>query len=72
MKNVCGSTSHGAPAMIGCRSGFQTRIKQENSNIKTLHCMIYRQALADRTIPQELMCVLGDVVKMVTLYGEVR
>ena len=64
-KNVYGSTSDGAPAMLGCRSGFLTRIRQLNPNIKILHCMIYRHALASRTMPQELMHIVGDVVKMV-------
>ena len=51
--------------MLVCRSGFQTRIKHESPDTKTLHCMIHRQSPATRTMPQELICVLVDVVYMV-------
>lgn len=41
----------GASAMMGSRSGFQVLVKNRSPNIKCSHCMIYRQALASKTLP---------------------
>ena len=46
-KNVHGVCTDGAPAMLGCRSGFQKRVKLMSTRINLrVHCMIHRQVLA--------------------------
>ena len=51
--------------MLGCRSGFQTRLKEVAPQVKTTHCMLHRQALASKTLPQEMKTVLDETVKIV-------
>jgi zinc finger BED domain-containing protein 5/7/8/9 len=50
-KNACGICTDGAPAMLGCRSGFQQLMKKESPQMVGIHCMIHRQVLAARTLP---------------------
>lgn len=64
-ENVSGITTDGAPAMLGCRSGFVTRVKAVNPVITSVHCMLHRQALAAKTLPAELKSVLDDAVSIV-------
>lgn len=42
--NLCGKCTDGAPAMLGSRSGFVTRVIQKAPNALPHHCMIHRQA----------------------------
>ena len=63
--NVAGCTTDGAPSMLGCHSGFRAKTQQVNPSIQHLHCMIHRYALACKTLPPELKCVLDDAVKIV-------
>src|SRR6218665_282241 len=53
----------GAPAMLGCRSGFQTLVKQKSPNI--VGCTIHRQALMVKTMPDEFKNVLNEVITAV-------
>lgn len=67
---VCTSKSliyctDGAPAMLGCRSGFQTLVKQKSPNIIGTHCTIHRQALMVKTMPDEFKNVLNGVITAV-------
>ena len=48
----------GAPAMLGCRSGF-------SPHITNTFCMIHREALASKTLPASLNDVLKDLIRMV-------
>ena len=41
--NLCGIFADGAPAMLGCRSGFQTLVKQVSPRTTGIHCTIHRQ-----------------------------
>lgn len=63
--NLCGCCTDGAPAMMGTRSGFQARVKELAPNVKGMHCMIHRQALASKTLPGPLDTVLEQVIKIV-------
>ena len=38
--------------MMGSRLGFVTLVKQKNPAISGTHCMIHRQALAAKTLPE--------------------
>ena len=64
-ENVCGVCTDGAPAMLGSKSGFQSRVKKLAPQAKGIHCMIHRYALASRTLPTSLMEVLESVIKIV-------
>ena len=46
---LCGICTDGAPAMLGSRSGFQTKIKAKSPQAKCFHCIIHRYALACKT-----------------------
>ena len=64
-EHVIGVCTDGAPAMIGCRSGFQTLVKEKCPDVIRTHCTIHRQALLVKTMPEELKSVLNDVIKAV-------
>ncbi|KAJ8720623.1 hypothetical protein PYW08_006088 [Mythimna loreyi] len=53
-ENLIGVCTDGAPSMIGCHSGFETLLKEKNPSIISTHCMIHRQALAAKTLPEEM------------------
>uniref|UniRef100_A0A0L8I4U3 HAT C-terminal dimerisation domain-containing protein n=1 Tax=Octopus bimaculoides TaxID=37653 RepID=A0A0L8I4U3_OCTBM len=52
--------------MLGCRSGFQTMVKEKFTNATGTHCTLRRQALTVKTMPDHLKNVLNDVVKAVS------
>ena len=64
-KHAIGVCTDGAPAMLGCRSGFQTLVKEQSPDVVGTHCTIHRQALMAKTLPDQLKNVLDDVVKAV-------
>ena len=57
----------GAPAMLGCCSGFQALAKQKSPDIISIHSTIYHQALIMKTVPDEMNSVLGEVIRAVNL-----
>ncbi|KAM5223135.1 zinc finger BED domain-containing protein 5-like isoform 2-T2 [Hipposideros larvatus] len=65
-EKVCGvCTDGGAPAMLGCQSGFQRLVLNESPKVIRTHCMIHRQILAMKTLPQELQEVMKSVISCV-------
>ncbi|KAM4697851.1 zinc finger BED domain-containing protein 5-like [Rhinophrynus dorsalis] len=64
-EKVCGVCTDGAPAMLGCRSGFQRLVLNESPKVIGSHCMIHRQILSTKTLPQELQEVMKSVVSAV-------
>ena len=44
----------GAPAMQGCKSGFESLVKQVTSKVIGNNCIIHRQVLATKTLPGPL------------------
>ncbi|KAL7635350.1 UNVERIFIED_CONTAM: hypothetical protein RMT77_014417 [Armadillidium vulgare] len=64
-KNVVGICSDGAQAMTGCRSGFIKLAKEKNPKIIGSHCIIHRQALACKTLPESLNFILNLAIKIV-------
>ena len=63
--NVCGVCTDGAPAMLGCRSGFQRLVINASPKAIGTHCMIHRQVLATKTLPQEFQDIMKSVVSVV-------
>ena len=43
-ENLKGCTTDGAPAMLGCKSGFRARVMEIGPDVKFLHCIIHRFA----------------------------
>ena len=64
-ENVVGICTHGAPAMLGSRSGFLKLAKKHNPNIVGIHCIIHRQALASKILPDLLRVHLQTVINIV-------
>ena len=51
--------------MLGYRSGILELAKKHNSNILGMHCMIHRQALVSKTLPDPLSVHLQTVINIV-------
>lgn len=69
-EKLVGFCTDGAPAMLGCRSGLATLVKEKNPSTLTTHIgihaiVIHRQALATKTLPEELANVLKLAIKLV-------
>ena len=63
--NLVGITTDDAPTMLGSRSGFQTLVKQRAPLAIGVHCFIHREALASKTLPDQLNTVFKVLVKLV-------
>jgi len=64
-KNLAGCCTDGAPAMLGCYSGFQASVKNQAPRSKGVHCMLHRQALASKTLPKSFRKVLDQMIQIV-------
>uniref|UniRef100_K7FGQ0 Uncharacterized protein n=1 Tax=Pelodiscus sinensis TaxID=13735 RepID=K7FGQ0_PELSI len=64
-KNLCSICTDGAPAMLGCKSGFQTLVKNISLKVTRTHCFIHRQILATKTLLIFLNQVLNEIIKAV-------
>ncbi|KAG6930713.1 zinc finger BED-type containing 8, partial [Chelydra serpentina] len=64
-ENLVGVTTDDAPAMLGSRSGFQTLVKQYTPMVTGVHCFIHREALASKTLPDQLNNIFKGLVKVV-------
>ncbi|CAH2226763.1 jg14191, partial [Pararge aegeria aegeria] len=62
---LIGVCTDGAPAMLGSRSGFVQLVREKNPNVITIHCFIHRQALAAKTLSNELYDILKLCIKIV-------
>ena len=51
--------------MLGCHSGFQTLVKQLALTSQGVHCMLHRQALASKTLPDSIQTVLEQMIQIV-------
>ena len=56
--NLCGVCADGAPTMIESRLGFQALAKHCAPAVKGVHCIIHRQTLASKTLPEPLSKML--------------
>ena len=64
-EKLVGVWTDGAPAMLGCRSGFITRVKQKNPDAVGTHCVIHREALASKTLPAAMKNKLAIIIRIV-------
>lgn len=62
---IVGVCTDGAPSMVGSRIGFKELVKQKNASVIFTHCVIHRQALAARTLPDEIQDVLQCAIDVV-------
>lgn len=60
--SVC---TDGAPSMLGKHKGFAALVLEVNSSVIVIHCMIHREALMAKVLPEDLQEVMDQVVKMV-------
>uniref|UniRef100_A0A8C5AU24 Uncharacterized protein n=1 Tax=Gadus morhua TaxID=8049 RepID=A0A8C5AU24_GADMO len=68
--NLCWSMcvslcTDGAACMTGRVRGFIAKVKAQNPQIVTNHCILHREALVAKTMPPELTEVLNQAVQMV-------
>ena len=54
----------GAPSMQGLKKGFAAFVLQQNPAIKVNHCMIHREMLMSKNLPEKLRNTMNDVVKI--------
>ncbi|XP_068226334.1 zinc finger BED domain-containing protein 5-like [Palaemon carinicauda] len=66
-EKLCGVCTDGAPAMLGCKSGFQSLVKKVSPEVIGTHCMIHRQVLATKMLPEPFKEVLNQVIKAVNV-----
>ncbi|XP_060629099.2 protein FAM200C-like [Anolis sagrei] len=64
-EKVCGVCTDGAPAMLGCGSGFQSLVLNESPKVIGTHSMMRWQILVMKTLPQELQEVMKSVISSV-------
>lgn len=64
-KNFVSVCTDGCPSMRGNRKGFITLVLEENPDVISTHCMIHREALAAKSLPENLQAVLNQAVKVV-------
>ena len=61
---VCSHTD-GALAMLGARQGFTARVKQVNSRVKVIHCLLHRENLTAQHLSPALSAVMQEVIAVV-------
>ena len=64
-EKLVGVCTDGAPAMLGGRSGFITRLKQKNPDAVGTHCVIHREVLASKTLPSVMKNKLAIIIRIV-------
>ena len=65
-KNLAGCCTDGMPAMSGCNLDFQASVKRQAPKSKSVHCMLHRQTLASKTLPNSFQKVLDQIIKIVS------
>ncbi|XP_072384712.1 protein FAM200C-like [Diabrotica undecimpunctata] len=64
-QRLIGGCTDGTPSMLGSHSGFVQLVREKNAYVTGIHCFIYLQALAAKTLPNELNSVLKLCIKVV-------
>ena len=66
-EKLCGIYSDGAPAILGYKSGFQSLVKKVTPEVIGTHCIIHRQVLAIKTLPEPFKEALERVIKAINI-----
>ncbi|CAH1099252.1 unnamed protein product [Psylliodes chrysocephalus] len=69
-QKLAGFCTDGAPGMLGSPSGLAALIKTKNLSAITTHCVIHRQALAAKTLPECFTIAMKTVIKVVNLLNK--
>lgn len=64
-KKCVGICTDGAKAMYGHLTGLAAKVKKVARKCKRTHCVIHREALASKDMPESLHTVLKDAVKVI-------
>ena len=64
-ENIGFVCTDGAPAMLGCKSGFVALLEEMNPNVVIIHCILHRYALMSKTLPDKLKEVTDSLVHIV-------
>ena len=66
-EKLCGVCTDGTPAMLGCKSGFQSFVKKVTPEVHVIgtHCIIHRQVLSTKTLPEPFKKALDRVIKAI-------
>jgi zinc finger BED domain-containing protein 5/7/8/9 len=54
-ENCVSVCTNGAPSMLGCKKGFVAYVLKVDPNVKTVHCMIQREALVIKDLWENLV-----------------
>ncbi|KAF2891766.1 hypothetical protein ILUMI_14407 [Ignelater luminosus] len=65
-QKLAGFCTDGVPAVLGSRSGLAALIKKKNPYAITTHCVIHRQALAAKTLPECFAITMKTAIKLWT------
>lgn len=64
-KNCVSICTDGAPSMLGKIKGFAALVLAVNPSVMIVHCMIHREALMTKVLPENLQLVMRQVVVIV-------
>ena len=64
-KNLAGCCTDGAPVMLDCNSGFEALVKKLALTSKSVHCMLHRQALPFKTLPDSIQTVSEQMIQII-------
>lgn len=64
-KNCLSICADGAPAMQGRHKGFVAHVLKLNPNIKIVHCMIHREVLVTKCLPDSIGQTMSEVINVV-------
>ena len=64
LKSIISLTTDGAPSMVGREKGVVSRLKKDNPDLITYHCIIHQSVLC-ASLDDEYRGVMETVIKMV-------
>lgn len=64
-KNCVSLCTDGAPSMLGKNEEFAALVLKHNPKVMITHCMIHREALMTKVLPENLQRVMDQAVKVV-------
>ena len=64
-ESLAGACTDGAPATTGLKSGFIKRVKEKNSSVIGMYCILHCRVLASKTLLHEIKKVLDLSIEIV-------